>query len=96
MYKDERKCKKGEFSNNNTLCYYYYCIFILGMVHGVDPLETVKEEDFDLMFSTNVKGLVLLTQAILPRMKERETGHIINLGSIASTVSIILYEYNLH
>ncbi|CAO3622789.1 unnamed protein product [Cunninghamella echinulata] len=56
-----------------------------GMVRGVDPLETVKEEDLDLMFSTNVKGLVLLTQAILPRMKERETGHIINLGSIAST-----------
>ncbi|SAM07923.1 hypothetical protein [Absidia glauca] len=54
-----------------------------GMVHGVDPLIEVKEEDLDIMFATNVKGLVLLTQAIVPRMKERQTGHVINLGSVA-------------
>ncbi|KAI8334620.1 hypothetical protein BC941DRAFT_431694 [Chlamydoabsidia padenii] len=54
-----------------------------GMVHGVDPLIDVKEEDLDIMFATNVKGLVLLTQAIVPRMKERQTGHVINLGSVA-------------
>ncbi|KAI8077780.1 uncharacterized protein BX664DRAFT_343475 [Halteromyces radiatus] len=54
-----------------------------GMVHGVDPLVEVKEEDLDIMFATNVKGLVFLTQAIVPRMKERQTGHVINLGSVA-------------
>lgn len=54
-----------------------------GMVHGVDPLIEVKEDDLDIMFATNVKGLVLLTQAIVPRMKERQTGHVINLGSVA-------------
>ncbi|CDH58731.1 short-chain dehydrogenase reductase sdr [Lichtheimia corymbifera JMRC:FSU:9682] len=54
-----------------------------GMVLGRDPVAEVAEDAFDTMFNTNVKGLVFLTQAIIPSMKERQTGHIINLGSIA-------------
>lgn len=54
-----------------------------GMVLGRDPVDEVTEDAFDTMFNTNVKGLVFLTQAIIPSMKERQTGHIINLGSIA-------------
>ncbi|KAG0193504.1 hypothetical protein DFQ28_004837 [Apophysomyces sp. BC1034] len=54
-----------------------------GMVRGVDYLVDVAEDDFDTMFATNVKGLVFLTQAILPSMKARQSGHIINIGSVA-------------
>ncbi|KAI8144328.1 hypothetical protein BJV82DRAFT_607017 [Fennellomyces sp. T-0311] len=54
-----------------------------GMVLGLDPLEKVDEAEFDQMFATNVKGLVFLTQAVIPSMRARQTGHIINLGSIA-------------
>ncbi|KAI9499012.1 hypothetical protein BDB00DRAFT_797820 [Zychaea mexicana] len=54
-----------------------------GMVLGVDHLVDVDEDEFDQMIQTNVKGLVFLTKAVLPSMKERQTGHIINLGSIA-------------
>ncbi|CEP14437.1 hypothetical protein [Parasitella parasitica] len=54
-----------------------------GMVIGTDPLIDVKEAVVDQMLATNIKGLVFLTQAIVPRMKERETGHVINIGSIA-------------
>lgn len=54
-----------------------------GLVLGLDPLVEVKEEEFDTMFNTNVKGLVFLTQAVIPSMKERQTGHIINVGSVA-------------
>ncbi|KAI8055592.1 uncharacterized protein B0P05DRAFT_560641 [Gilbertella persicaria] len=54
-----------------------------GMVIGVDPLIEVEEEVVDQMLATNIKGLVFLTKAIVPRMKERGTGHVINLGSIA-------------
>jgi hypothetical protein len=35
------------------------------------------------MFSTNVTGLIAMTQAILPIFKQRGTGDIINIGSIA-------------
>ncbi|KAI8647612.1 hypothetical protein BD408DRAFT_357673 [Parasitella parasitica] len=54
-----------------------------GMVIGTDPLVDVAEAVVDQMLATNVKGLVFLTQAIVPRMKERKSGHIINIGSIA-------------
>jgi NADP-dependent 3-hydroxy acid dehydrogenase YdfG len=53
------------------------------MVIGTDPLVEVEEAVVDQMLATNVKGLVFLTQALVPRMKERGVGHVINLGSIA-------------
>jgi NADP-dependent 3-hydroxy acid dehydrogenase YdfG len=53
------------------------------MVIGVDPLVEVEESAIDQMLATNVKGLILLTQAIVPGMKERGVGHVINIGSIA-------------
>ncbi|KAF7721522.1 hypothetical protein EC973_004520 [Apophysomyces ossiformis] len=54
-----------------------------GLVIGMDHLDKVSEEAYDTMFDTNVKGLVFLTQALLPHMKARQAGHIINLGSVA-------------
>ncbi|CAO3687296.1 hypothetical protein G6F70_002388 [Rhizopus microsporus] len=54
-----------------------------GMVIGLDPLVDIEEEVFDQMIQTNIKGLVFLTKAIVPSMKKRGTGHVINLGSIA-------------
>ncbi|ORZ00103.1 hypothetical protein BCR43DRAFT_451931 [Syncephalastrum racemosum] len=54
-----------------------------GLVIGVDPVTEVDEEVFDTMFGTNVKGLLFLTKAVVRGMKERQTGHVINLGSIA-------------
>ena len=37
------------------------------------------------MIDTNIKGLVTITRLVLPQMVERNSGHIINLGSIAGT-----------
>lgn len=37
----------------------------------------------DTMIDTNVKGLVHVTQAVLPGMRARNKGHIINIGSVA-------------
>lgn len=54
-----------------------------GMVIGTDPLVEVEEEVVDQMLATNVKGLIFLTKAIVPKMKERGLGHVINIGSIA-------------
>ncbi|KAJ3012744.1 UNVERIFIED_CONTAM: hypothetical protein HDU68_001046 [Siphonaria sp. JEL0065] len=56
-----------------------------GLVKGMDSLETVKPEDFAVMFDTNVKGLLNVTQAVLPGMKARNQGYIINISSIAGT-----------
>ncbi|GAB5589660.1 hypothetical protein Unana1_04560 [Umbelopsis nana] len=54
-----------------------------GLVIGVDKLADVTEDAIDTMLDTNVKGLVFLTQAVLPGMKERKKGHILNVGSVS-------------
>lgn len=53
---------------------------------GVAQAPAIAEEDVNVMFSTNVTGLINMTQAILPIFKKRADGgkgDIINLGSIA-------------
>ncbi|QIW99310.1 hypothetical protein AMS68_004828 [Peltaster fructicola] len=57
-----------------------------GLVKGVDQVGNIKEEDLNVMFATNVTGLINMTQAVLPSMKSRGEsgqGDIINIGSIA-------------
>ncbi|KAK3825296.1 MAG: hypothetical protein J3Q66DRAFT_308683 [Benniella sp.] len=54
-----------------------------GLVIGLDKLEDITEEAMDTMIDTNVKGLVHVTQAVLPGMRQRNRGHIINIGSVA-------------
>ncbi|KAI8620097.1 hypothetical protein BC830DRAFT_1237574 [Chytriomyces sp. MP71] len=56
-----------------------------GLVQGMDSIETVPVEAYDTMFDTNVKGLLNVTQAVLPGMKARNDGYIINVSSIAGT-----------
>lgn len=54
-----------------------------GNAHGLDPIQTGKLEDWDAMMDINVKGLLYVSREIIPVMTERQSGHIINLGSIA-------------
>jgi len=46
-------------------------------------LETVSAEDFDLSFRTNVRGVFLWMRACLPGFKERGTGQIVVISSVA-------------
>lgn len=55
----------------------------IGLVIGLDKLEDITEEAMDTMLDTNVKGLVYVTQAVVPGMRTRNSGHIINIGSVA-------------
>lgn len=58
-----------------------------GLVKGVAKAPEIAEEDINVMFATNVTGLINITQAILPSMLKRNNGEgsgdIINIGSIA-------------
>ena len=57
-----------------------------GLVKGTAKAPDIAEEDISIMFSTNVTGLINMTQAILPIFKRRDEGgrgDIINIGSIA-------------
>jgi 3-oxoacyl-[acyl-carrier protein] reductase len=46
------------------------------------PLEDVTEDLFDRMFGVHVKATVFTTQAVIPGMKERGFGKIVNISSI--------------
>jgi 3-hydroxy acid dehydrogenase/malonic semialdehyde reductase len=53
-----------------------------GMALGRDPLAEGREEDDELMFETNVMGVVRMTRLVLPHMEDGR-GHVVNLGSWA-------------
>ena len=54
-----------------------------GNAHGLDPIQTGSLEDWDAMMDINVKGLLYVSKAVIPQMTERQSGHIINIGSSA-------------
>lgn len=54
-----------------------------GNAHGLDFIQDGNWEDWEAMIDINVKGLLAVTEVILPGMVERKSGHILNIGSIA-------------
>ena len=54
-----------------------------GNAHGLDLIQHGAIEDWDAMLDINVKGLLYVSNAILPQMVKRGSGHIINIGSTA-------------
>jgi NADP-dependent 3-hydroxy acid dehydrogenase YdfG len=54
-----------------------------GLASGLDTIQEGETDDWDRMIDTNVKGLLYVTRIVVPKMVERGTGHIINIGSIA-------------
>lgn len=55
-----------------------------GLSQGLDPVFSGDPDDWDRMIDTNVKGLLYVSRCVLPGMKERQRGQVINLGSIAA------------
>ena len=54
-----------------------------GNAHGLDPIQEGNIDDWDAMMDINVKGLLYVSKAVIPQMTERQSGHIINIGSSA-------------
>ncbi|MNQ06911.1 Sulfoacetaldehyde reductase 2 [compost metagenome] len=79
--------KKAVFENISSLPEAFSKIDILinnaGNAHGLDPIQNGDLDDWDAMIDINVKGLLYVSKAIIPKMIEQKSGHIINIGSIA-------------
>lgn len=54
-----------------------------GLAAGLGTVQNGNMDDWERMIDTNVKGLLYVTRAVAPGMVERNSGHIINIGSIA-------------
>lgn len=71
--------------------------------HGVDvlvnnagygdiaPMETTTDKDLRSVFETNVFGLMAVTRAFLPRMRERSAGRIVNVSSLGGLFTLPLF-----
>jgi NADP-dependent 3-hydroxy acid dehydrogenase YdfG len=54
-----------------------------GGAHGVDPVATGKDADWEAMFQTNVLGILRVTRAAIPMLAHDAGASIINIGSTA-------------
>ena len=54
----------------------------------VSPLIDLKIDDWNRAIDINIKGVLHGIAAVLPHMSDRGSGHIINIGSIASLQTI--------
>ena len=79
--------KKDVFNSIESLPESYRNIDVLinnaGNAHGLSYIQDGDTNDWDAMLDINVKGLLYVSRAILPKMIERNTGFIVNIGSTA-------------
>jgi NADP-dependent 3-hydroxy acid dehydrogenase YdfG len=54
-----------------------------GLALGLEPEYEGSFDDWDGMIDTNIKGLLTMTRLVVPGMVARNSGHIINVGSVA-------------
>lgn len=54
-----------------------------GLALGLEPEYEGDFNDWDTMIDTNIKGLLTMTRLIVPDMVKRNSGMVINIGSVA-------------
>ena len=54
-----------------------------GLAVGLSTIQEGDIDDWERMIDTNIKGLLYVTRTIAPLMSANDSGHIINIGSIA-------------
>ncbi len=54
-----------------------------GLALGLEPADKTDLDDWERMVNTNIKGLMYCTRYVLPKMRERKQGYVLNIGSVA-------------
>jgi len=54
-----------------------------GLALGLEPEYEGNFDDWETMIDTNIKGLLTMTRLVVPGMVARNSGHVINIGSVA-------------
>jgi len=91
------QCFEGDWSKADTCkAYVKACADAWGRVDflhnnvgiggGDAPPSRVTEDAYDRIMRVNLKGCLLSCQAVLPIMKQQESGSIVNISSIAAVV----------
>ena len=56
-------------------------------MNKIDPIEKIKDEDWDNIYNINLYGPFVLTRAISKIMKKNKYGRIVNISSIFGVIS---------
>jgi 3-oxoacyl-[acyl-carrier protein] reductase len=56
----------------------------------IQPIEQIREEDWDDQIANNLTSCFLTTQAVLPGMRARKWGRVINLSSVAAQAGSVI------
>ncbi len=54
------------------------------------PLDQITERDWDEILTVNLKSMFLVTQSVLPAMRKRRWGRIVNLSSVAAQLGGVI------
>jgi len=54
-----------------------------GLALGLEPEYEGNVDEWATMIDTNIKGLLTMTRLVVPGMVARNSGHVINVGSVA-------------
>jgi len=58
-----------------------------GLALGLEPLYEGDIDQWEEMIDANIKGLLYVSRAVIPQMKAKGRGHIVNIGSIAGEMA---------
>lgn len=79
--------KEETFAAINSLPQQWQQVDVLvnnaGNAHGLASFQEADINDLEAMIDINVKGVIYVTKAVLPLMMPNQSGHIVNLSSIA-------------
>lgn len=81
--RDNQACTKAVLSLPENFSHIDLLINNAGLAAGAAPFQDSDLADYEQMIDTNVKGLLYITKLIVPGMIKQESGHIINISSIA-------------
>lgn len=88
---DVRRADSVQMAYEHTVKHFGGPVYVLVNNAGLGRSSTLEDQSLDdwhLMFDTNVHGLFYCTRLVIPAMKERGEGHVINISSIAGTTGI--------
>ncbi len=83
--RDKQSCQHAVADLPETFAAIDVLVNNAGLALGMDPAHNCDIEEWECMVDTNIKGLLYITRAVLPGMVERNSGHVVNLGSVAGT-----------
>jgi 3-hydroxy acid dehydrogenase / malonic semialdehyde reductase len=81
--RDNEACKNAFQSLPDYFRHIDILVNNAGLAAGASPFQESDLADYEQMIDTNVKGLLYITKLVVPGMIEQESGHIVNLSSIA-------------